>query len=200
MWSTSAHSATIAQYSNTFGAAATDSPAAVTNKSRWHRNLIQFLALTQRQEVDILPFTWQPQADSLGQGGTALVSQTSTGPESGFAFKRFDVFIDKKDVTDTDVYDALISEVSVLTHPAMRMHPNIINLEGICWEVDTTSKGPPKIWPVLIFERAHHGSLEKYARKCRIEICTKFDILYDVLCAIEHMHGKCKRRASPTLL
>jgi len=45
----------------------------------------------------------------------------------------------------------LISEVLILSQPPIRSHPNIVNLEGICWEITPRTE---KAVPVLVFEKA----------------------------------------------
>jgi len=62
------------------------------------------------------------------------------------AFKRFHGNND----SDTDFLPS-ISEVMVLSQPAIKMHPNIVNLEGICWEIKHWTE---KAVPVLVFEKA----------------------------------------------
>ena len=44
-----------------------------------------------------------------------------------------------------------MSEVLILSQPPIRNHPNIVDLEGICWEIKTWTK---KAVPVLVFEKA----------------------------------------------
>ena len=44
-----------------------------------------------------------------------------------------------------------MSEVQILSQPPIRDHPNIVDLEGICWEVEPCTE---KAVPVLVFEKA----------------------------------------------
>ncbi|KAF8544152.1 kinase-like domain-containing protein, partial [Trichophaea hybrida] len=62
------------------------------------------------------------------------------------AFKRFH----GNDDSDTD-FLPLIAEVLILSQPAVQMHPNIVNLEGYCWEIKRRTE---KAVPVLVFEKA----------------------------------------------
>jgi hypothetical protein len=45
----------------------------------------------------------------------------------------------------------LISEVLILSRPPIQSHPNIINLEGICWEINPRTE---EAVPILVFEKA----------------------------------------------
>ena len=56
-------------------------------------------------------------------------------------------------------YDALISEMVVLSHPDIYEHPNIANLEGICWEMVPESE---EVWPVMVFRKAEDGDLNQF--------------------------------------
>jgi len=52
-----------------------------------------------------------------------------------------------------------MSEVSVLGNPFIRDHPNIVDLEGITWELDNEN-----LIPVFVFQKAQLGSLDHYLR------------------------------------
>lgn len=58
-------------------------------------------------------------------------------------------------------FQALIAEILILTHPSIRNHRNIINLEGVCWEI---SAEDGKAWPVLMFEKAQFGDLHQFMK------------------------------------
>jgi len=62
------------------------------------------------------------------------------------AFKRFHHSGD----SDED-FLPLMSEVLILSQPPLQNHTNIINLEGICWEIKPQTE---KAVPVLVFEKA----------------------------------------------
>jgi hypothetical protein len=48
----------------------------------------------------------------------------------------------------------MISEILALESPHVRAHPNVVDLEGICWEV---KEGV--VLPVLVFPKAELGDL-----------------------------------------
>ena len=45
----------------------------------------------------------------------------------------------------------IMSEVLILSQPPIQNHPNIVDLEGICWEIKPRTQ---RAVPVLIFEKA----------------------------------------------
>jgi len=121
-----------------------------TNHTRgdYQGDLISFLSIVQKCNVDILPITWQPALGTLGQGGSGTISQSALSPDMSLAFKRFH-HSDSGD-SDQDLLP-LVSEVLILSQPSIQNHPNIVDLEGICWEIQRRTE---KAVPVLVFEKA----------------------------------------------
>jgi hypothetical protein len=75
-----------------------------------------------------------------------MVNQSTFITDMPLAFKRFH----DSDDCDWD-FLPLVSEVLILSQPPIQNHPNIINLEGICWEIKPRTE---KVVPVLVFEKA----------------------------------------------
>jgi hypothetical protein len=115
-------------------------------------NFISILALAENLNFDFLPTTWLPAIGTLGVGGTAEIRQDLVNMQMSFAFKRTTLDRD-------NAFRALYSEISVLGHPAVRTHKNIIKLEGICWDV---SPGDSAVWPVLVFQKSTCGDLRQF--------------------------------------
>jgi hypothetical protein len=116
------------------------------NDSHVQSDLIAFLSLVQKCNVDFLPITWQPALSTLGEGGSATISQSTFIADMPRAFKRF------HDSDDSEqCFLALMSELFILSQPPIRNHPNIIKLQAICWEIKSTTE---KAVPVLVFEKA----------------------------------------------
>ena len=108
-------------------------------------DLIAFLSIVQSCGVDYLPITWQPALSTLGAGGSGTISQSTFISEKPLAFKRF------HDSQNPDAgFLPMMSEVLILSQPPIQNHPNIVDLEGICWEIKPTTK---KAVPVLVFEK-----------------------------------------------
>ena len=109
-------------------------------------DLIAFLSIVQKCDVDYLPITWQPALSTLGVGGSGTISQSTFMTEKPLAFKRFH----QPEDSDADFLPAM-SEVLILNQPPIQNHPNIVDLEGICWEIKPWTE---KVVPVLVFEKA----------------------------------------------
>jgi hypothetical protein len=121
--------------------------SATTNHTNDSQNdLIAFLSAAQRCNVDFLNITWQPSLSTLGVGSSATISQSTFSADIPLAFKRF-----HDDGHSEMDFLPLISEVLILSQPTIRNHPNIVNLEGICWEIKPRTE---KAVPVLVFEKA----------------------------------------------
>ncbi|KAF2826429.1 kinase-like protein [Ophiobolus disseminans] len=156
-------------------------------------HLISFLSLITDMEIDIYQTIWDGGPSTLGVGGTAIVNQTAMSGEEGIAFKRVGPKGDDAGdelSADARVFKALISEVSILTHPSIRDYPNIVDLEAICFETDF-SYSTPKILPVLMFQKAPYGDLGAFVKK---EAPLGFDgvmqLLGDILRTVAYLHSK----------
>jgi len=165
-------------------------------------DVISLLSLLTAVGLDMIRLIWDNGMPSLGYGGTSTVSQGVMRETQGMAFKRVGLRQDEIGITGSDgptesrVYRALISEVILLTHEAIRDHPNFVNVEGICWEINDAYKNA-RILPVLISRRAPHGDLENYAQsQGRLELEGVIGLFSDVVGAVEHLHS-C-RRSFPT--
>ena len=142
-------------------------------------DLISVLSVAQQYKVD-LPITWLHALGPLGRGATAEISQSLISIQTGFAFKRSHSPTTATSYAPHEVdtnLKTLVSELLVLENPLIRCHPNIIDLQGICWEVKVDSED---VWPVLVFERAQLGDLQMFMDSedgrtssfdTRIELC-----------------------------
>lgn len=165
-------------------------------------NLITFLAIAQKLEIDFLPIKWQPALSKVGAGGTAEIRQSLIHLQMSFAFKiiKDAEWIDKIDETQRlrevkTRFQALVSEISVLGHPSVREHPNIISLLGICWDILPSGC----VWPVLVFERTALGDLWSFAESGEgknISIETRLKLCADVATAVRDLHQSSKKNPS----
>lgn len=119
-------------------------------------DLIAFLAAAQWRNIDFLPITWQPALDMAGKGATAEIQQSLVSLAFTFAFKRF---LTSSDADETSKrYRAIISELCILGHPAIKQHPNIVELQGVCWDAISEDQ----VWPVLVFPKAKYGNMHDF--------------------------------------
>jgi hypothetical protein len=75
----------------------------------------------------------------------------------------------------------------VLSHPLIRMHPHIVELEGICWDIISEDE----VWPVLMFEKSKCGDLNDFitSRVGRsLGIVERLNLCLDAGIAIVDMH------------
>ena len=84
-----------------------------------------------------------------------MISQSTFMVKKPLAFKRF------HDTGNSDGgFLPMMSEVLILSQPPIQNHPNMVDLEGICWEIKPrTGKAVPVLTfetavPVLVFEKA----------------------------------------------
>ena len=83
---------------------------------------------------------------TLGAGGSGTISQSTFMTKKPLAFKRFH----DSGGSDGD-FLPMMSEVLILSQPPVQNHPNIVDLEGICWEIKPRTE---KAVPVLVCEKA----------------------------------------------
>ncbi|KAH8891997.1 kinase-like protein [Thozetella sp. PMI_491] len=161
-------------------------------------DLLDFLAVAQHRRIDMLPFKWESGVP-LGMGGTANVAQgasveVSDGTEMGFVFKRVHRETSGSVYQHRD-YQALLSEVYVLGHPVVRHHPNIIAVEGFCWDVVGGES-----WPVLVFKKTEHGDLRQFmcskgkslSFKARVKLCREIGDAVLLMHSCHAIHGDLK--------
>lgn len=168
-------------------------------RARGDFDLLTFLEAVQRFDVDLLPMVWRPQLEIIGLGGTSLINQSLINLQTSFAFKRrYSPF---KDVSygneqdDSIFYQALTAEIMVLGRDALRGHPNIVNLAGVCWD---PTPGNGVVWPVLVARKSHHGDLLQFSKSTackKLSVIEKFQLCRDIGSAIAAVHasGKLER-------
>lgn len=152
-------------------------------------DMTTFIATALHHQVDILNLSWLPGLEELGRGGSAEIRQSIISLKTSFAFKRI-TFPDSEEEDEALIVYSAITELLILSHPALRAHRNIIGLEGICWDPSTELR---PIRPVLVLERSGFGDLGRFMSKHaddlspedRIELCA--DIINAVYCL--HQNG-----------
>lgn len=123
-------------------------------------DLIMFLEQVQRYTVDLLPITSNPGLGILGDGATSQVAERVLNSQRGLAFKQaFSPSEVGGSHDEVYILKRLAAELSILAFPPIRNHPNIVRLEGICWEL---CPGDIGVLPVFVFEKANHGDLHKF--------------------------------------
>lgn len=121
------------------------SSASATTRN-YKPDLIRLLSMMQHCKVDLLPLISQERLENLGRGASGIVRQSPVKIDMGFAFKRY-----RGNGLSQEHFGHIMSEVLILSQPPIREHPNIIDLEGVCLEVDRQTE---QVIPVLVFEKA----------------------------------------------
>ena len=150
---------------------------------RYSNNLYTFLAAAHYYEVDYLPFSWEPRTKESARGGTSRLIELDVGssfPFNGFIFKCTRAngtrgYNQQNPWDDSATFNALVAEITVLCHPVLKHHENIVQLEGIGWDV---SPGGIPAWPVIALEKAELGDLHRFRATERGRQLTMSEKLY----------------------
>ncbi|MCJ1436521.1 hypothetical protein MMC27_005900 [Xylographa pallens] len=155
--------------------------------AKYQYDLLSFLATAQKLGVDFLPITWQSGRQSIGSGGTSRIEEAYQNKLTRFAFKRIRNS-EKREKSESDIFQMLTTEITVLSHPFIREHQNIAQLQGICWDISSDNR----VWPVLVFERAQFGDLYNFASGSewkKLNIRQRAKLCFDVGDALADMHS-----------
>jgi hypothetical protein len=148
---------------------------------------LSFLATAQALDIDLLPLTWEAASQRIGLGGTSKVNESPINVDTSFAFKR--VRDDEtKQRTEENIFRTLINEIAVLAQPRVREHPNIVQLQGICWDISADDKP----WPVLVFEKSEFGDLYNFVKMPvgrQMDINERLKLCLEIGTAIITMHS-----------
>ena len=166
-------------------------------------DLITFLEIAQKLDIDLLPVRWQPALERIGFGGSGEIREASLSRNDSFAFKR--AIPHGVDTINNHVLPFLIAEISILGHHSVRDHPNINRLQGVCWDIyspvghrqvfsrkmdiDPTASA---IIPVLVFEKTVHGDLHQFMEKGpgrKFSLSEKLQLAADIAQAVADMHS-----------
>lgn len=166
---------------------------------RRHCDLVSLFALTQKFGIDILPLTWLPHLEGLGLGGTAEIKQALINTQMDLAFKRLHLD-DSLAVSTSAAYRILIAEICALGQSPMRDHPNVLKLQGICFDA---TEHDAMIRPVLVFEKAKFGDLESFMRSEKGLLTTtdqRLNMLGQLASAVSLLHSARKLLRRPHFL
>lgn len=153
-----------------------------------YEDFLTFLGIAQHLNIDMIPITWLPAMDVIGRGATAEIRENIATLQIRLAFKRLN--LERLSEGERSI-KPLIAEMSILGQPSIREHPNILTLEGVCWDV---AKGGD-VWPVLVFQKSEHGDLAKFmVRAPGKDLCAedRLRLCADIAAAVMTMHSNGK--------
>ena len=155
-----------------------------------HYDLVSFLAISER--IPSLQFyTFAPDFRPKDQltikgGATGLVHDIKLSSNHGVIFKRY------KESSRLETFKAIIAEIMILKHPVFAKHPNIVDLDGITWDVEVPDGQDPQVTPVLVFSRAEHGTLADFLRSSPgrgLSFGKRLRLCIDIALALEAIHA-----------
>jgi Protein tyrosine and serine/threonine kinase len=153
------------------------------------RDFLRLLALVQTlPTVEIAPFTWQRAREAFASGGTSIINESFIKDNCSFAFK---CASEEAKQNPQKVFQSIIDEISVLGQPALQQQDHIVQLQGICWDIVSSTV----IWPVLIFEKIQLGDLWTFAESIegrKLDLRSRMTICCDLGTALLYLHGKGK--------
>ncbi|KAL2038550.1 hypothetical protein N7G274_008597 [Stereocaulon virgatum] len=154
---------------------------------RMTHGFLAFLTTAQALRVEFLPITWQSARKEIGKGGTSVINEALVNRQISFAFKR--VRDDEKfEKSKGEIFQSLMDEITVLSHPWIRGHPNIAQLQGVCWDISDGN-----VWPVLVFEKSQFGDLFEFARLPvgrELNLNERLELCIGIGKAVVHMHSR----------
>ena len=129
--------------------------------------------------------------DNAATPGTSEIYESSLDPKVKLIFKqtRFTEDDSGECWNAKRTFATLVSEISILHHPLLRYHQNIVNLEAISWEI---SRDQDAVWPILVLEKGDLGDLEYFlhSEKGRtLNFHDKLGICADIATAIQALHS-----------
>ncbi|KAH7357598.1 hypothetical protein BKA66DRAFT_552783 [Pyrenochaeta sp. MPI-SDFR-AT-0127] len=163
-------------------------------------DLVTFLGVIQKLQIDILSITWQAARQPIGAGATGRINEALINLHTSFAFKCVSDR-QREETAEGRIIRALISEVMVLGDPLIQRHPNIVALQGVCWDVTTDEHGEDRVWPVLVFEKSQYGDLYHFTtlpvgRELsfaeRLKLCVEVGIAISDMHINKMLHGDIK--------
>ena len=98
---------------------------------------------------------------------------------------------EKLEMTEAEIFQILGNEIAVLGHPLIQEHPNIVKLQGICFDISSDGK----VWPVLVFEKSPFEDLYSFATRPigkDLDVSHRLKLCVDIGEAMMEMHSNSK--------
>jgi len=154
-------------------------------------NLLTFLSIAQSLKIDFLPITWAPALMPVDHGGTSEIRQSLVNVETAFVYKRLILGNVMNKDEEERAFQALIAEVTILGQERLRTNKNLVQLEGVCWDVYRLED---KVLPVFVFEKAEMGNLVSFmkAEGKHLGFGERVELCVDVGTGIRLMHSYCE--------
>lgn len=128
-----------------------------------HWDLLAFLSIAAKFEVDFSEETFRLGLRSLGRGATSDVVQTSLSKRHGLAFKVPTASSASFGAENTEKAEA--KQLKILIHElvsleSLRTNPFVVDLLGVTFHVNAEFN---QVLPVLLTEASTHGTLTRFS-------------------------------------
>ena len=143
---------------------------------------LALLTVTQALGIEILPIDWEQGLPPFAHGGQSSINQALVKADYSLAFKCI------RNVKEANNLDKVIEEISVLGQPMFRNRRDIIQLEGVSWDVAPDGK----VWPVLVFEKSEIGDLWAFTQSKAgkaLSLLERIGICKAMAAALQFMHS-----------
>lgn len=149
-------------------------------------DLATFFAVVSELKVENVPLTWHGGLGEVGRGATAQIQEAIITADHRFAFKRFS-FPGSEGASERRTVQAAMIELLALSHPALRNHPNILRMYGVCQDMLTTND---VFQPALVVEKSVFGDLGVFMsqRGSYLDGNTRVELCADVIAAVAALH------------
>ncbi|KAI1497170.1 hypothetical protein F5X99DRAFT_30200 [Biscogniauxia marginata] len=178
--------------------------SALANEPADRYNFITVLAVSQKFNLRFLPITPQLMTSTVGGGGSSFIYDSLVSIRGSFIFKHVGNN-NRLERSNAEIFKQITSEIIILRHPGTQNHPNIMDLEGLCWDISPINPSlceqrdmPHRssddfiVWPVLVFQKSEFGDLYQFARSetgRKLSIRERLNICLDVGAALAFMHS-----------
>ena len=145
-------------------------------------DFLALLTVTQALGIEILPIDWEQGLRPFAHGGQSSINQALVKADYSLAFKCI------KNVKEVKNLDKVIEEISVLGQPMFRNRRDIVQLEGVSWNVASNGK----VWPVLVFEKSEIGNLWAFAQTKAgkaLSLLERIGLCKAMAAALQFMHS-----------
>jgi serine/threonine protein kinase len=161
------------------------------------QNYLGFAAFIEPLPIDHIMIPGVIEEDILGEGVTFIVTESflslslsrrSKNTRELVALKRVKAPQYLLEKAEKQLIEKVCFELRVLLHEQIRIHPNIVNIICIAWEMHGSDPHDQIPSPVLVMEHAAFGALSTYQSSNVLSWDQKRRISLEIACGLEVLH------------
>jgi hypothetical protein len=154
---------------------------------------MDFLTVIQKQNVTILPISYNKGLAILGRGLAGMIQQSTADVTTSLAFKEGVPSKHEYDTEQEQDWYSLLTEIVILQHPAINKNPHFVDLIGVSFYVDPC-RGIEKwrAWPLLVTRKANMGDLNSVIRdvsRSKLTDLTRLQLFAEIAEALHVLHS-----------